>query len=231
MALTAKYNFARAISAENAENSGFRASLDYSLLPRYFHKLGIGAEVLGYTSEAGADFLLTARVAGEDCTYRKYLDEPKRLAAAIAEELRKLHEADTCGCPIERMPEYFKTVNEGRLIGRCDTSYYTDLFGEASPEKVFALFEDGKNSLDSRVLLHGDFCLPNIILKDFSLSGYIDLGNGGIGDRHIDIYWGIWTLRFNLGTDKYDDIFIDAYGRELVDKEKIKTVASAECFG
>jgi kanamycin kinase len=84
--------------------------------------------------------------------------------------------------------------------------------------------------LSSDTLLHGDYCLPNIILNDWSFSGFIDLDSGGVGDRHLDIFWGIWTLFFNLKTDKYRERFIDAYGRENVDEERLRIVAACEVF-
>ena len=56
----------------------------------------------------------------------------------------------------------------------------------------------------------------------------IDLGCGGVGDRHIDILWGIWTLKFNLGTGKYADRFMDAYGKEMIDPEMLRMVAAME---
>jgi kanamycin kinase len=70
-----------------------------------------------------------------------------------------------------------------------------------------------------------------MLKDDFSLSGFIDLGNGGVGDRHIDIFWGRWTLLFNLGTDEYRDRFFDAYGRDKINFETLKTIAAAEVFG
>ncbi len=85
--------------------------------------------------------------------------------------------------------------------------------------------------LKDDALLHGDYCLPNIILSDWKLSGYIDVGNGGIGDRHIDILWGIWTLNYNLGTIKYTDRFIDAYGRDKVDMAMLRMTAAMEMIG
>ena len=89
----------------------------------------------------------------------------------------------------------------------------------------------GKDALRSKVLLHGDYCLPNIILNNWKLSGFIDVGNGGVGDRHIDIFWGIWTLAFNLNTSKYRRRFLDAYGRDKADESILKIVAAAEVFG
>ena len=79
--------------------------------------------------------------------------------------------------------------------------------------------------------MHGDYCLPNIILNNWKFSGFIDLGRGGIGDRHIDVLWGIWTLKYNLGTAQFSDRFIDAYGRDMVDKDKLRCIAAMEMFG
>jgi kanamycin kinase len=57
------------------------------------------------------------------------------------------------------------------------------------------------------VIIHGDYCLPNIIMDNFSFKSFIDLGDGGLGDRHNDIYLGLWTLNYNLKTDTYRDLF------------------------
>ncbi|MDE6108094.1 MAG: phosphotransferase, partial [Oscillospiraceae bacterium] len=75
------------------------------------------------------------------------------------------------------------------------------------------------------------YCLPNIILRDWKLSGFIDVGNGGVGDRHIDLFWGAWSLEFNLKTDQYRRRFLDAYGRDQVDESILKIIAAAEVFG
>ena len=68
-------------------------------------------------------------------------------------------------------------------------------------------------------------------MKDWNLSGFIDLGAGGVGDRHIDLFWGAWTLNFNLHTDKYRERFFDAYGRDKIDVEIINAIGAAEVFG
>ena len=69
------------------------------------------------------------------------------------------------------------------------------------------------------------------MLDNWRFSGFIDVGNGGIGDRHVDLFWGAWTLGFNLGTDMYRDRFFDAYGRDKINEEKMKVIAAAEVFG
>lgn len=58
--------------------------------------------------------------------------------------------------------------------------------------------------------------------RGINLSGlnefnYSAVDNVIIGDRHYDISWGIWTLHYNLKTDNYSDLFLDAYGRKDID--------------
>ena len=51
----------------------------------YFHTKRLGTEVLAYVSEE-SDWLLTARVRGEDCTHARYLSDPKRLCDTLARD-------------------------------------------------------------------------------------------------------------------------------------------------
>ena len=178
------------------------------------------------------DWLLTTAVRGEDCTHEKYLIDPKRLCDTIACELRKLHEIDYTDCPIpDRTAEYLAGVEKSYCTGNYDKSHFPDSFGYRSVKEAYNVLTAGKDALRSKVLLHGDYCLPNIILNNWKLSGFIDVGNGGVGDRHIDIFWGIWTLAFNLNTSKYRGRFLDAYGRDKADESILKIVAAAEVFG
>ena len=84
--------------------------------------------------------------------------------------------------------------------------------------------------LRTDTLLHGDYCLPNIMLDNWKPSGFIDVGRGGVGDRHIDLFWGAWTLNYNLKTDVYCRRFLDAYGRENYEPEMLRVVAAFEIF-
>ena len=203
-----------------------------AMLDGYFASLGLGPEVLEYTQCDGYDWLLTRRVHGEDCTHGIYLDDPKRLSALLGESLRALHAIDPSGCPVrDRVSVYLRTAHENYESGSYDTSHFPDSFGYRSAEEAYAVLRDGEGALRSDTLIHGDFCLPNVMLDGWRLSGYIDLGAGGIGDRHIDLFWGCWTLGFNLHTDAYRDRFLDAYGRDGVDTEILRTVAAAEVFG
>lgn len=71
-------------------------------------------------------------------------------------------------------------------------------------------------------LIHGDYCLPNILLEDFKFTGLIDLDHAGIGDPHRDIVSAFWTLNRNLKTDKYNDLFLDCYGKNKIDPDRLR---------
>ena len=203
-----------------------------AMMTDYFHKKGLGAEVLFYRMYADCDWLMTSRVAGEDCTHPDYLSDPKRLTDTIAERLRALHELDFSDClPPTHTEIYVRRAEENYRTGNYDKSAFPDSFGYTSAKEAYDVFKDGKDALVPEVLLHGDYCLPNIMLDSWRFSGFIDLGNSGVGDRHVDLFWGAWTLGFNLGTDKYRDRFFDAYGRDKVIEEKLRIVAAAEVFG
>ena len=203
-----------------------------ALMTRYFHSLGLGVEVLDYVRFGECDLLLTASAVGDDCTSDKYLADPNRLCDTIATFLRALHEVDPTGCPVKnRTAEYICTVEQNFATGNYDSSHFPDSFGFKNAKEAIAVFDAGKQLLLSDTLIHGDYCLPNIMLDDWKLSCFIDLGNGGVADRHIDIFWGLWTLWFNLKTDALYSRFLDAYGRDKISTDVIRTVAAAEVFG
>lgn len=176
------------------------------------------------------DWLLTRAVPGEDCTFHRYLEDPRRLSALLGEHLRQLHEVSTAGCPVqEHTARYLAAVLEGQEASRFDPSYFHK--EGLDPETAREIVQSFSPLLKNEVLLHGDYCLPNVMLDDWRFSGFIDLDHGGIGDRHIDLFWGAWSLGFNLGTDKWRSRFLDAYGRDRIDSELLGAIGAFEAFG
>jgi len=198
-------------------------------MTRFLHGKGMATEVLHYES-LEKDWLLSRRLPGEDCTHRRYLEDPKRLTEILGQLLRQLHDSSPEGCPVpDRMERYLAAAAEGYEARRFDVRFFP---GEnASPEDIWRIVQENKAFLKSDTLLHGDYCLPNVMLDDWRFSGFIDLDHGGIGDRHIDLYWGCWTLNFNLKTDAFRDRFLDAYGRDQITEELLPIIGAFEVFG
>ena len=195
----------------------------------FFHSKGLAPEMLAYESDE-FDWKIKKKALGEDCTDPMYLADPKRLCDLTATLLRQLHDVDITGCPVNRTADYLATARENYKNQRYDIELFPDNWGYATPEEAWAEIEKNGASLAADTLLHGDYCLPNIMLNNWQFSSFIDLDTAGIGDRHVDLFWGMWSLNFNLKTDRYCERFLDVYGRDIIEPEKFRTVAAIEVF-
>lgn len=200
-------------------------------MARFFARRALGPRVLEYFSGSD-DYLLTEKAIGDDCTHERYTKQPERLCDTLAELLLWLHSQDAPDCPVKNHTELYLSAvranHEKRHSDVCRLGYDRGLRTE---EDAYALILNRAHLLQNDTLLHGDYCFPNVILNDWAFGGFIDLGCGGLGDRHVDLFWGAWTLRFNLKTDRYRNRFFDAYGRDKVDEEMLRLVAACEVFG
>lgn len=169
-------------------------------MTRFLHKHKVAPEAIAYVPGSDHDYLLLEAVAGEDGTSSFHKESPAALAAAFGKHLRVLHSIPAAGCPYpDRTAEMLRELSD-KGIHLDDASY--------SPV--------------DNVIIHGDYCLPNVIMDRFAFKGFIDTGHGGVGDRHYDLYWGLWTLEYNFKTDRYHEQFLDAYGREDIDMEGLR---------
>jgi len=201
-------------------------------MTRYFHSKGLAANIVEYLFNIGHDYLLTEKIHGDNCTSAKYVEQPERLCDTLAEQLAMLHSFDFTGCPVPNHTErYLFRAEQNYINQQYDVSLFPDNWGYATPEEAYEIVKSKGHLLQTDTLLHGDYCLPNVILDDWRFSGFIDLGSGGVGDRHVDLFLGAWTLFFNLKTDKYRQRFFDAYGRDKVDEDKLRLIAACEVFG
>jgi len=202
-----------------------------AVLGAFFYSKGLAPEVLAYES-LEADWLLTVEGRGQDCISQMYLADPKRLCDTTAELLRTLHETDPAGCPVpNQTANYLALARQNHAAGQWDLRYHFPDWAFQSPEEAWAAAEENGKYLKADTLLHGDYCLPNIMLDNWRFSGFIDLDHGGVGDRHVDLFWGIWSLWYNLKSHRYRERFLDAYGREAVSLELLRAVAAFEVFG
>ena len=200
-------------------------------LYRYFHSKGFAPEVLAYES-LDSDWMLTIRAKGEDCIAPHHLADPIRLTDTLAQTLRMLHDTSPEGCPApNHTANYLATAHKNHLASCFQPDFLPEAQRYASSEEAWRIAKEGSSLLQTDTLLHGDYCLPNIVLHNWQFSSFIDLDHAGVGDRHVDIFWALWSLQFNLKTDRYRDRFLDAYGRDLVDDFRLKTVSAIETFG
>lgn len=71
------------------------------------------------------------------------------------------------------------------------------------------------------VLIHGDYCLPNVLVHDGALSAVVDVGLAGLGNPETDLAAGVWTLHYNFGAG-FARPFLEAYGWPPMSDEAIE---------
>lgn len=197
----------------------------------FFYSKGLAPEVIAYES-LDNDWMLTLRATGEDCLDPMYRNDPQRLCDTTAQLLRMLHETNTAGCPVaDRTKDYLATAHQNYRLQKYDIDLFPDNWGYTSPEEAWEEIEKNGKYLSTDTLLHGDYCLPNILLDNWRFSAFIDLDTAGVGDKHVDLFWAVWSLQFNLKTDRYRERFLDVYGRDGINPDIFRTVAAVEVFG
>lgn len=168
-------------------------------MQEYFHKKGLSSALYEYIQEDGRDYLLMESVAGVPAYDESLRGDMPRLARRLGEILRMLHETDASACPYE----------DGNLRQI-----------EAYEKETGHAFSGDLSILKKDVLLHGDACLPNIFMEGERFSGFVDLGDAGLGDRHFDLYWTLWSMNYNFETTEYHEAFLDAYGRDAIEADR-----------
>ena len=135
-------------------------------LTEYFAEKGLSAKVLSYISEE-SDWMLTERVRGEDCTFSKYLEEPEKLCDTLAVLLRSLHGMKADDSPVpNRTADYLAGAEKNYREGMFDPSYFMPDMRPPNADEAWKIVSEKKYLLKSDTLLHGDYCLPNILLDD-----------------------------------------------------------------
>lgn len=189
-------------------------------------------KVLAFEIQESRSFLLMSRVQGDMACSEYYLEHPQVLLEALAKALKMLWALDIQDCPNVR--DLDAELEEGayrvanHLVDLEDAE--PDTFGEGafeSPEHLLKWLEENR-PVQEPVFSHGDFCLPNVLLADGEVSGFIDLGDAGVGDKWRDIALCYRSLKHNFdGTfggkvyeDFNPDLLFEALGIEP-DWEKI----------
>ncbi len=190
-------------------------------------------EVLAFEKNGDFQYLLMTRIPGEMSCSEYYMEHPGELLLLLVQAFKMLWSTDISGCPKSRdFDAELRAARyrvENNLVDIDDAE--PDTFGENGFENPAALLkwlEENKPACEP-VLSHGDFCLPNVLLKNGKVSGFIDCGDMAIGDKWKDIALCYRSLKHNFdGTvggkvypDFNPDLLFDALGIEP-DWEKIR---------
>lgn len=183
-------------------------------------------KVLAHEILDGCSFLLMSRIPGKMSCDSDYLAQPEVVVRELAQGLKLLWQTDPTGCPrdftLEVLLEEAAYRVENGLVDLDNVE--PDTFGEKGFRDPQALLQWLKENRPSSVpvLAHGDYCLPNVFLENGKLSGFIDIGDMGIGEKWRDIALCWRSLKHNFDgsyggpvyPDFDPDVLFDALGIE-----------------
>lgn len=185
------------------------------------------------TAEAeGFRWILMTRIPGSMSCDDAWRSNPERLVRVLAQAMKQLWTVDISDCPVDQSAESkLRRARERLEHGQFDFDLVDpETFGDDGFDSPAALLDwlTEHRPVPDRVLTHGDFCLPNLFLEDWNLSGFLDLGRSGAGDRWSDIAICWRSLRDNFGGHYgeavpgfHPDSLFDALGIEK-NEEKLR---------
>jgi kanamycin kinase len=168
--------------------------------------------VLGCGEDGGQEWLLTAAVAGTSAVDPALRADPGRLVPLLAEGLRRFHGLPWGECPFDaRVDPALATVRERLSDGRGDPGYALQRHGGRTAAEALRFLEAERPPAEDLVVCHGDYCVPNVLIRDWRVAGFVDLGAVGVADRWRDLSVALWSVTRNMGPG-WEDRFLQAYG-------------------
>lgn len=177
-------------------------------------------EVVDFIEADGNDYLLMTALPGADAATAAV--GPEALVDLLADALRRCHAVPLAGCPF-RSPIDEGITNARAILdaGRVAVDKFDPENLGRDPAELFEEMVSLRPPEDQVVFTHGDFCLPNLIVADGRLSGFIDVGRAGAGDPYCDLALAARSLGRNVGPDGIDRFF-HRYGLDQPDSRRLR---------
>ena len=184
--------------------------------------------VLGYFADSTHEYLATERVPGIPMSHPDATLHAERMAGLLARALRGLHSLPARDCPFTMtLPVSLRLARERVEAGVVDPHDFGPERQVQSAVDLLARLVRERPRTEDIVVTHGDACLPNFIVQGEWVEGLIDVGRAGLADRHADLALAARSIRRNLGA-RWVDVFLDTYGRELVDESRLDYYAALD---
>jgi kanamycin kinase/aminoglycoside 3'-phosphotransferase-3 len=174
---------------------------EYQMMQWLQKKLPV-PHIVNFYTNGQTNFLLMTRLNGKMACDLDIITDRQNMARLLAKGLKKLWQVDIKDCP--------RTINlDYKLERALDNIDNNDVDMDNVEPETFAangfnnpmsLYEylNSNRPTEEYVLIHGDYCLPNVFFDNNEVSGYLDLGYCGIGDKWQDIALAVRSLRHYL---------------------------------
>ncbi len=171
-------------------------------------------EVLLFAEDETNEYLLVSEIPGVNASDDSLKNDIPRTIEQLASGLKMIHKLPIENCPFDQRLNYKIEIAKERMINGLVEE--EDFDEEQQGRTVEDLFEELLATVptdEDLVFTHGDYCVPNVILENGNLSGFVDWGSAGVADRYQDIALLTRSVWYNFGEDWEESVF-EIYGIE-----------------
>ncbi|MCZ6635712.1 MAG: aminoglycoside 3'-phosphotransferase [bacterium] len=175
-------------------------------------------QVLHFHKEETTEYMLTEQIPGTSSHHDCFKNDKFGLVQLLANALQEIHRVPYKGCPLDtRIETQLKEAEHKLKKGILNTEDLPPEWQNRPQELIDHLRNLGP--AEDLVFTHGDYCLPNILIQNQRVTGFIDWGYAGIGDPYRDFIAALYSVRRNLG-EEWIKPFFEAYGVDSLDPKK-----------
>lgn len=183
------------------ERTSEQSDREYHILEWLAGKL-TAPEVIAFERKDGFNYLLMTRLKGSMACENITADRIDFIVEALADGLKQLWSVDISDCCFDStLDNRLKTAKyniDNNLVNVDDFNDDTlSPDGFKSVEDLYDFLIQNRPDEDL-VFSHGDYCLPNVFIRDKKTVGFLDLGKAGIADRWQDIALCVRSLKYNI---------------------------------
>lgn len=178
--------------------------------------------VIYYERVENIEYLLISEVKGTILSVEAMKAHPKNVVQIMASALKKLHQIPIDNCLLDSSTSALLEEGKYRVDNNLvDIDDFEEQYRDKTPVEILKYLIKNKPLKEEKVFIHGDYCLPNIIALNGEFSGFIDMGNGGIGDKYRDIALALRSIEHNFMDRKLWSYFKECYGEKNLDMDKV----------
>lgn len=167
-------------------------------------------EVRLFVQDDERDYLLISEIEGVVANEDLWKENIPLAIELLAKGARMIHSLPISDCPFdETLETKIERARRRMELGLVDESDFDDERRGRKAEDLFRELIATKPASEDLVFTHGDYCLPNVLFKDWQISGFVDWGSAGVADRYQDIALLTRSVSYNFG-EKWTPFLFEA---------------------
>ena len=207
---------------KTAERSPGKELLAEKKVLEWLHGKPFAPEVVLWGEDKAADYLLLTAIPGTDAASLTDGTPGAELIKLLAQGLRFIHQIPAGTCPFNRsLAMDIETARFNVYHNLVDEDDFHEPRRGRSARELYHELLLQRPQKEDLVITHGDYCLPNVIIDNGAVSGFVDWGRAGVSDRYKDLAVAIRSIKRNLGPG-LERAFLEAYGVSNPDAKKIE---------